>query len=199
MLKCTCSAKDSANFQNCTMEALLLKEFRDLRSLFEKEVVSKVKEPLVWQIGNESDSFGLWILLIPGFWYRHIDVLLSSCSLQRYYYYVYSFFMHMYRLLYQNTPTCHLDQEHSLTTHEFRARAFCIVSLNFLWLLFFCRCFLSLTTFHALHGQKEVLGQGLHLRICQLRFWTYFITLYVGTSQGVASGSSDWWLNQPRC
>ena len=48
----------------------------------------------------------------------------------------------MYWLLYQNTPTCHLDQEHSLTTREFRARAFCIVSLNFLWRLFFCRCFL---------------------------------------------------------
>ena len=42
-------AKDSANFQNCTMEAMLLKEFRDLRALFEKEVVTKVKEPLVWQ------------------------------------------------------------------------------------------------------------------------------------------------------
>ena len=41
------------------MEAILLKDFRDLRSLFEKEVVSKVKEPLVWQFGNESDSFGL--------------------------------------------------------------------------------------------------------------------------------------------
>ena len=52
-------AKDSANFQNCTMEARLLKEIRDLRALFEKEVVSKVKEPLVWQFGNESDSFGL--------------------------------------------------------------------------------------------------------------------------------------------
>jgi len=37
-------AKDSANFQNCTMEARLLKEIRDLRALFEKEVVSKVKE-----------------------------------------------------------------------------------------------------------------------------------------------------------
>ena len=98
--------------------------------------------------GNESDSCGLSILLIPQFWYRHIihiDILLSSCSLQRYYYYVYSLSIHMYCLLYQNTPTCHLDQEHSFTTHEFRARAFCIVSLNFLRLLFFCRCFLSLS------------------------------------------------------
>ena len=69
-------------------------------------------------------------------------------------YYVYSLFVHIYCLLYQNTPTCHLDQEHSLTTHEFRARAFCIVSLNFLRLLFFCRCFLTLTTFHAFDGQK---------------------------------------------
>ena len=41
--------KDSANSQTPAMEAWLLKEFRDLRALFEKEVVSKVKEPLVWQ------------------------------------------------------------------------------------------------------------------------------------------------------
>ena len=42
-------AKASSNSQNCTMEASLLKELRDLRALFEKEVVTKVKEPLVWQ------------------------------------------------------------------------------------------------------------------------------------------------------
>ena len=150
--------------QNCFHGSSLgfRKIFRDLRSLFEKEVVWKVKEPLVWQFGNESDSFGLWILLIPQFWYRHIihiDILLSSCSLQRYYYYVYcihylytcidSFIrIHPHAIWIRNIAWRHMNSER-------------VHSVSFPWISFGCfssavafSLSLSLTTFHAFDGQK---------------------------------------------
>ena len=94
-------------------------------------------------------DFGLGLGSIDTVWILH-KIFASHADSGRRIHYLYTCIDSFIRI----HPHAHLDQEHSLTTHEFRARAFCIVSLNFLRLLFFCRCFLSLTTFHALHGQK---------------------------------------------
>ena len=102
----------------------------------------------------------------------------------------YNHYIHMYCLLYQNTPICHLEQEHSFATMNSEMR-WCFVSLNFLWCLFFCSrsLFFSLSLslslsllYNAFHVPEGVSNSD-YLRICQLCFWAYFITLYVGINQ----------------
>ena len=121
----------------------LLKELRDLRALFEKEVVTKVKEPLVWQ-----RKWPFWTS-------KFIDIWLW------YVYYIYMLIHYVYTCI-----VCFVRiHPHVIWNRNIASRHMNSVSLS---LSHHISCF-SWTKVSPGTG----VSNSDYLRICQLSFWTF--------------------------